>query len=112
MSARPAPPRRLWWLVVGFGVWCSALVFLYALHAIGCAFAWPTGIIRLLLAVLLLAHLALIGWLWREISARTPEPAHGETGAFLHVVGLWTLAAAVVATVATFAPPLLLSACV
>ena len=51
MSAGPVPPRRLWWLAAGFGVWCSALVFLYALHAFGCVFAWSVGSLRLSLVV-------------------------------------------------------------
>ena len=58
---RPVPPRHLWWLAAGFAVWCSALVALYALHAIGCAFAWSAGWLRLGLAVVLLAHLILMG---------------------------------------------------
>ena len=51
VSERPVPSRQLWWLAAGFTVWCSALVVLYAMHAIGCAFAWPTGTLRLWLAV-------------------------------------------------------------
>ena len=39
MTRRAVPSCRLWWLAAGFGIWCSALVVLYALHAIGCAFA-------------------------------------------------------------------------
>lgn len=66
MSARPVPPRRLWWLLAGFGVWCSALVFLYAVHAVGCAFAWPAGTLRVTLVLVLLVHVAVIGWMWRD----------------------------------------------
>ena len=41
MTARtcPLPPGYLWWLAAGFLVWCSALVSVYAVHAIGCTFA-------------------------------------------------------------------------
>lgn len=111
MSELPVPPRRLWWLGAGFAIWCSALVVLYALHAIGCRFGWATGALRLALAVLLLAHLVAIGGLWRHfVSARTSRT--GDYGdAFLHTVIAWTLIAALVATVITFAPPLVLMTC-
>ena len=76
MSARPVPPRRLWWLVAGFGVWCSALVFLYAVHAIGCTFAWPGGALRLALGLVLLAHLIVLGWMWRDQRATARLPVY------------------------------------
>jgi hypothetical protein len=111
VSALPVPPRRLWWLVAGFGAWCSALLFLYALHAIGCAFAWSAGPLRLGLAVVLLTHLILIGWMWRDLAAAGPDPVFGETGTFLHMAAAWTVIAAFVATVLTLGPSLLLTLC-
>jgi hypothetical protein len=111
MSARPLPPGRLWWLAAGFGVWCSAIVVLYALHAIGCAFAWSAGPLRLSLAVVLLAHLIIIGWIWRDLGGAGPDPIFGETGTFLHKTIVWTAIAAFVATVLTLGPPLLLTVC-
>jgi hypothetical protein len=112
MSARLVPPRGLWWLTAGFGVWCSAIVALYALHAIGCAFAWAAGPLRLGLAAVLLAHLIVIGWIWRDLAAASPGPDFGQTGTFLHTVVIWTLIAAMVATILTLGPPLLLTICV
>jgi hypothetical protein len=112
MSARPVPPRHLWLLALGFGVWCSALAVIYALHALGCAFAWSTGVLRLGLGVALLAHLAVIGWLWRDYATTSPDPAFGPTGSFLHWVVVSTLIAAFVATVFTLGPTLLLTTCV
>ena len=47
MNAPPLPAQQLWGLAAGFGVWCSALAALYALHGIGCAFAWSGGALRL-----------------------------------------------------------------
>lgn len=108
---RPVPPRRLWWLAAGFAVWCSALVALYALHAIGCAFAWTTGSLRLGLAAVLLAHLIVMGWMWRDIARVGPDPVFGPTGTFLHQAIIWTLIAALVATALTLGPPLLLATC-
>jgi hypothetical protein len=112
VSAPPVPPRRLWWLVAGFGVWCSALVLLYAVHAIGCAFAWPAGALRLALALVLLAHLIVIGWMWRDRWAASLDPGFGPTGTFLHTVILWTVIAALVTTILTLGPALALATCV
>jgi hypothetical protein len=112
VSAPPVPPRRLWWLLAGFGVWCSALVFLYAVHAIGCAFAWPAGALRLALALVLLAHLIVIGWMWRDHWTGGPNPGFGPTGTFLHTVIAWALIAALVTTVLTLGPALALATCI
>ena len=111
MSTRPVPPGQLWWLVAGFAVWCSALVVLYSLHAIGCAFAWSVGPLRLGLAVVLLAHLIVIGWMWRDFARAGPDPVFGQTGTFLHRAVVWTVSAAFVATALTFVPSLLLTLC-
>jgi hypothetical protein len=111
MSEQPMPPRGLWWLGAGFAVWCSALVLLYAVHAIGCAFAWPTGSLRLSLVVGLAAHLLALGWMWRHI-ARNDTFRAWAGGAFLQRVVVWTLMAALAATLVTLAPPLLLSTCI
>ena len=111
MSTRPVPPGQLWWLVAGFAVWCSALVVLYSLHAIGCAFAWSAGPLRMGLAVVLLAHLMVIGWMWRDLAGAGPDPVFGETGTFLHWAVVWTVIAAFVATVLTLGPSLLLTLC-
>jgi hypothetical protein len=111
MSARPVPPRQLWLLALGFGVWCSAIVVIYALHAVGCAFAWWAGPLRLGLSLALLAHLAVIGWLWRDYAKTSPDPAFGSTGSFLHWVIMWTVIAAFVATAFTLGPSLLLTSC-
>jgi len=112
VSARAVPPSRLWWLLAGFGVWCSALVILYALHAVGCAFAWPAGLLRIVLVLMLLAHLMAIGWMWRNLATADPDPVFGETGTFLHMAVVWTVIAAFVATVLTLGPTLLLTMCV
>lgn len=112
MNGPPLSPRRLWWLAAGFTIWCVALVILYALHAIGCAFGWPAGPLRLSLAVVLLLHLVAIGWLWRYRAKASRDPGPERIGAFLHTVVLWTLIAALAATVITFGPALLLTACI
>ena len=112
MNGRTIPPRRLWWLAAGFLVWCSALVVLYALHAIGCAFGWPAGSLRWSLALVLLVHLVLLGWMWRHVATASPDPELGPGAVFLQTIVVWTLIAALVASVITFAPSLLLKACI
>ena len=112
MSERAIPARRLWWLAAGFAVWCSALVALYALHAIGCAFAWSSGSLRLGLAVVLFVHLIVIGWMWRDITRASTDPDFDPTGRFLHGAVTWTLIAALVASALTLSPSLLLTICI
>ncbi|HEY2624183.1 MAG TPA: hypothetical protein VGI53_12115 [Dyella sp.] len=112
MSERQLPPRRLWWLTAGFIVWCSALVVLYALHAIGCAFGWSAGPLRWSLAIVLLVHLVVIAWMWRHLATATPDPELGQGAVFLQTIVVWTLIAALVATVITFAPSLVLKTCI
>ena len=112
MSTRPVPPRRLWWLLAGFGVWCSALVFLYAIHAIGCAFAWPAGPLRLALVLVLLVASGRDRLDVARSRAARSDPGVGATGIFLHTVIAWTLMAALVTIVLTLGPALALATCV
>lgn len=112
MTAQVVPPSRLWLLALGYGIWCSALVMLYALHALGCAFAWPSAMLRTVLALVFLAHLVAIGVFWRAYARRRADAAGGATGSFFHEVALWTLATAFVATLITLGPSLLLVTCV
>ena len=111
MSVRPVSPYRLWLLVLGFGAWCSALITVYALHSVGCTFAWSANTLRLYLGLAILAHLVVIGWLWRSYAMTPADPAHGSTGSFLHWVISWTLLAAFVTIVFTLGPTLLLTSC-
>ena len=74
MSVRPVPAHRLWLLVLGFGVWCSALITVYVLHSVGCTFAWSADTLRLSLGLAILAHLVLIGWLWRNYANDACRP--------------------------------------
>lgn len=112
MNTPAVPPGRLWLLALGYGIWCSALVLLYALHALGCAFAWTPGALRSVLALVLVAHLIMIGVLWRLYARRSADAAYGATGSFIHAVALWTLATAFVATLITLGPTLVLATCV
>lgn len=111
METRPVPPRRLWLLALGFGLWCTALVVVYSMHAMGCAFGWRTEVLRWSLALVLLVHLVAIAWPWYRYAKTSADPAQGETGEFLHQVILWTLPKAFITVVLTLGPVLLLSTC-
>ena len=111
MSAHPVPAHRLWLLVLGFGAWCSALITVYVLHSVGCTFAWSATAIRVSLGLAILAHLVLIGWLWRNYAKLLADPVFGPTGSFLHWVIAYTLLAAVVTIVFTLGPTLWLTGC-
>jgi ACR3 family arsenite efflux pump ArsB len=84
---------------------------LYGLHAIGCAFGWSTGQLRLGLSAALLAHVVAIGLMWLHLARADSNAALGSTASLLHLVSLWMAIAAFVATLFTFGPPLLLTAC-
>jgi hypothetical protein len=106
------PPGYLWWLAAGFLVWCSALVAVYAVQAIGCTFAWSAGPLRLGLALVLFAHLAAIGWMWHRLGSADPSRDLGQTGAFFRVAALWATIAAFATTIFTLGATTLLTACV
>jgi hypothetical protein len=88
-----------------------AFVVLYALHAIGCAFAWQSSALRLALVLVLLLHLVVIGWMWRH-QARGVDPAADQTSVFLHTVTVWTVISALAVTALTLGPPLVLATCI
>jgi hypothetical protein len=103
---------QLWLLALGFCIWAGALLIVYVVHSVGCAFGWSTDMLRLSLGLAILVPLALIGWLWRNYAKNASDPAIGRTGSFLHWVILWTLAAAFVTIVFTLGPILALTICI
>ena len=111
MNARPIHDDQLLLLALGFCVWCSALVIVYAIHSVGCTFAWSTGALRLGLSLTILVHLAVIGWLWRNYAKDSPDPALDPSGEFLHWVIAWTLIAAFLTIFFTLGPIVLLTTC-
>ena len=69
MAERPA---QLLWLAAGFGLWSSALVAIYTLHALGCAYGWSGASLRIGIALVLLAHVAILLTLVRWQPRSTP----------------------------------------
>jgi hypothetical protein len=49
--------------------------------------------------------------MWRDITRTGTDPDFGQTGSFLHGAVTWTLIAALVASLLTLGPPLLLTIC-
>ena len=113
MTARTCllPPGHLWWLAAGFLVWGSALVVVYAVHGIGCTFAWSTGPLRLGLALVLFAHLAVIGWIWHRLGGVDPSRDSGQTGVFLRMAAVWATIAAFATTIFALGATPLLTVC-
>jgi hypothetical protein len=109
---RPAAPQLIVWLGAGFVVWSSALITLYMLHAIGCAFAWPAAPLRLGLATVIVVHLAALAAIWRRLAVRAVAVTNGGTLGFMVTLSLWATIAATAATVLVFGPTLLLTTCV
>lgn len=106
------PPGRVWTLGLGFVIWCFALSFLYGIHAIGCAFAWPPTVLRWVLVIVLALHCAALAGLWLRERRNPPDPEQGATGAFMHWAIVGTLIAALVSAVLALGAPLLLHTCV
>lgn len=109
---RTASPYLLVWLVAGFAVWASALIALYAVHAIGCAFAWPAALLRVGLGAALLVHIAVLAAICHQLANRPVGATDGGTRDFLVTISLWATFAAIAATVLTLGPSLLLTTCV
>jgi len=107
------PPRTLLLLAVGFTLWSSALVSLYSVHAIGCAFAWPPAVLRAILLSLATLHLVALAWMslwcWRRWRSRQEDAPRSLP--FLEFVGLGATIAALGATLFTVAPALVLNLC-
>jgi hypothetical protein len=75
-------PGSLFGAAFGWIVWSSAFVTLYGLLSIGCVYGWndarfgPVNLLSAMLALLWLAHLALL--LWLAIDAFRTRPGEGE----------------------------------
>ena len=110
---RTAPPHVIIWLGACFAVWASALIVLYAVHALGCAFVWPAVPLRLGLGAVILVHLALLAAMWQHLAARFDgaNDNDNDTLSFLLAASLWATIAAVVAVVFTLGPALFLTVC-
>ena len=107
-----ASPYPVVWLGAGFVIWSNALIVLYAVHAIGCAFAWAPVPLRLGLVTVILVHLVALAAIWRRLDVRSVKVTDGgDTLGFFITVSLWTTMAATAATVLTLGPALLLTAC-
>lgn len=101
---RERAPARVLWLVAGFVAWSSAFVVLYSLQALGCAYGWPDVAHRIVLFAVLGIHLAAIALLFRWSREQIE-------GSFLRSLVELTLWASLVATLLTYGPALLLTAC-
>jgi hypothetical protein len=108
---------RLLLPALGFGVWASAFVLLYAMLSVGCRFGWNDvdlvgGLTaqRAQLILILIAHMvagvALVIHMRRCLRADFDRPA-----AFLGRIGYWAAIAALASSLFTYAAVFGLSAC-
>lgn len=114
MTRAPVPAARLWLLVVGFILWSTGFVSVYAANAIGCAFLWPEPVQRGVLLALFALHLLLLGgfalWARRRLARARPEetrPAY-----LLDYLGLGTGLAALASTLFVLLPSAVLTLCI
>ena len=111
-----APPALLWF-VAGFVVWSIAFVALYAVQALGCEWGWhlrdvgPVSQQHLVLGAIFAGHVAVIALLsliaWRWWSGN----GNGARG-FIRIAAVALSVSALVATIWTGLPAVVLSACV
>ena len=111
MNERPARAprsgqRRLLALCAGFVTWFILLCVVYATHAWGCQAGWSTGGLRTALAVTVLAGVAgLALWIWRRADGMADQSD------YLPAAIRLATGAAVLASIASLLPPLLLTPC-
>lgn len=111
-----APPALLWF-VAGFIVWSIAFVALYAVQALGCEWGWhlrdvgPVSKQHLVLGAIFAGHVAvivllsLIAWRWWSGNG------NGASG-FIRIAAVALSVSALVATIWTGLPAVVLTACV
>ena len=102
-------------LALGFLVWSSGFVVVYALHATGCAFGWHelgqyASPLRLSLLTVWALHLAALGWLLALY--RRPAEQDDTGTRFARRAAMVLTALALFATVWTGAPMAVLELCV
>ncbi len=90
------------WMCLGFILWSSAFIILYAGHAYLCETGADFNIIRITLAILIGLHLMAFAVSFKIIRSREQIFSN---------VSLWVLIGGLIATCATFLPSLLLSPC-
>jgi hypothetical protein len=112
--------RKLWLLIIGFGVWLLAFCVLYAAHSLGCQFGLhriafgPISAHRLVLVSLFLITLLGLGVLVLRMRQAEHErqDTGGRTAGFLLQVGSLATLAALGASAFSLAPVIGLSLCV
>lgn len=111
-----APPALLWF-VAGYIVWSVAFVALYAVQALGCKWGWhlrqvgPVSLQHLVLGAIFAGHVAvitvlsLIAWRWWRSKG-------DDEGRFIRASAVALSVSALVATIWTGLPAVVLAACV
>jgi len=95
--------RTLWPILLGFSLWATGFVALYAVQHLGCFWGWPPAVHRTVLVLFYAAGLAALG----ALLIRQRQTA----GSHLGAIAVTLTVAALAASAITFAPALFISAC-
>lgn len=98
--------RNLWPLLIGFAIWAVALLSIYSLQAVGCAWSWDPWWHR---AVLVAAGLTMIICLAATLAMQLRRP--GRKASTIERAGTILTATALPIALVTFAPAAFLSLC-
>lgn len=102
--------RQLWPICIGFGLWALAFIGLYALQYFGCYLGWDPAAHRAVLILGYVASLAILGiaLVFQILRLRKS----GQSARPIDRIGTGATIAALAATAITYAPTLLVSACI
>lgn len=101
--------RTLWPLLASYGIWAVAFVVIYAVQALGCAWAWPPIEHRVALLAIYLGTLIILALL---LIKQVRDARHQEPIPRLQRATIIATASAIAASAITFAPTLFASACI
>lgn len=110
-------PSAMLWFVAGFGIWGLCFALLYAAQATGCEWGWhevpvgPVTLQRLLLGAILLAHAAALAVVLAIALRSWQRGRENGAGGFIRTSAVTLSLAALVATIWTGLPAVVLPPC-
>ena len=111
-------PSALLWFVAGFGIWSVCFVLLYGVQAVGCEWGWheaPLGFAtlqHLILGAILVTHVVVLAVLSAIAVRWWRSDRENGAGRFVRASAVTLTLAALIATIWTGIPAVVLRACV